>query len=121
VFAALKSMAEKNVGSMAVVEDGRLVGIITERLYAREIVLKGRTSPKTRVRDVMSVRVDFARPEQTVEECMAIMTAKAVRHLPVLENDRLVGIVSIGDMVKSVIGEQRFTIQQLEHYIHGRH
>jgi CBS domain-containing protein len=121
VFAALKSMAEKNVGSMAVVEDGKLVGIITERLYAREIVLKGRTSPKTRVRDVMSVRVDFARPEQTVEECMAIMTAKAVRHLPVLENDRLVGIVSIGDMVKSVIGEQRFTIQQLEHYIHGRH
>jgi len=121
VFAALKSMADKNVGSMAVVEGGKLVGIITERHYAREIVLKGRTSPTTRVRDVMSVRVDFARPEQTVEECMAIMTAKAVRHLPVLEDGELVGIVSIGDMVKSVIGDQKFIIEQLEHYIHGHH
>jgi len=121
VFAALKSMADKNVGSMAVVEGGKLVGIITERHYAREIVLKGRTSPTTRVRDVMSVRVDFARPEQTVEECMAIMTAKAVRHLPVLKDGELVGIVSIGDMVKSVIGDQKFIIEQLEHYIHGHH
>jgi CBS domain-containing protein len=119
VFAALKAMAEKNVGSMAVVENGKLAGIITERHYAREIVLKGRTSPNTRVRDVMSVRVDVARPDQTVEECMAIMTAKAVRHLPVIENGRLAGIVSIGDMVKSVIGDQKFIIQQLEHYIHG--
>ena len=119
VFAALKAMAEKNVGSMAVVENGKLAGIITERHYAREIVLKGRTSPTTRVRDVMSVRVDVARPDQSVEECMAIMTAKAVRHLPVIENGRLAGIVSIGDMVKSVIGDQKFIIQQLEHYIHG--
>ncbi len=121
VFAALKSMAERNVGSMAVVEDGKLVGIISERHYAREIVLKGRTSPKTRVRDVMSRRVDCARPDQTVEECMATMTAKAVRHLPVIDNGQLVGIVSIGDMVKSVIGDQKFIIQQLEHYIHGHH
>jgi CBS domain-containing protein len=119
VFEALKLMAEKNVGSMAVVEDGRLAGIITERHYAREIVLKGRTSPTTRVRDVMSRRVDFARPDQTVEQCMAIMIAKAVRHLPVIEDGRLVGIVSIGDMVKSVIGDQEFIIEQLEHYIHG--
>ncbi len=119
VFEALKLMAENNVGSMAVLEDGKLVGIITERHYAREIVLKGRTSPTTRVRDVMSRRVDFARPDQTVEECMAVMTAKAVRHLPVIEDGRLVGIVSIGDMVKSVIGDQKFIIQQLEHYIHG--
>jgi CBS domain-containing protein len=119
VFAALKVMADKNVGSMAVVEDGRLVGIVTERHYAREIALKGRTSPTTRVRDVMSKRVDVARLDQTVEACMAVMTARAVRHLPVIENGELVGIVSIGDMVKSVIGDQQFIIQQLEHYIHG--
>ncbi len=121
VFEALKLMAEKDVGSMAVMEDGQLVGIITERHYAREIVLKGRTSLKTLVRDVMSVRVDVARPDQTVEECMTVMTTKTVRHLPVLENGHLVGIVSIGDMVKSVIGDQKFIIQQLEHYIHGHH
>jgi CBS domain-containing protein len=121
VFAALKKMAEYNVGSMAVVEDGKLVGIITERHYAREIVLKGRSSPSTRVRDVMSTRVEFARPDQTVDECMAIMTARAVRHLPVIVNGELAGIVSIGDMVKSVIGDQKFIIQQLEHYIHGHH
>jgi len=119
VFDALKLMAEHNVGSLAVLENGTLVGLITERHYAREIVLKGRTSPGTRVRDVMSTKVVFARPAQTVEECMAIMTAKAVRHLPVLEDGRLVGLVSIGDMVKSVIGDQQFIIEQLEHYIQG--
>jgi CBS domain-containing protein len=110
VFDALNLMAQHNVA---------LVGLITERHYAREIVLKGRTSPGTRVRDVMSTKVVFARPDQTVEECMGIMTAKAVRHLPVLEDGRLVGLVSIGDMVKSVIGDQQFTIEQLERYIHG--
>ena len=119
VFDALNLMAQHNVGSLAVLENGALVGLITERHYAREIVLKGRTSPGTRVRDVMSTKVVFARPDQTVEECMAIMTAKAVRHLPVLEEGRLVGLVSIGDMVKSVIGDQQFTIEQLERYIHG--
>jgi len=119
VFDALNLMAQHNVGSLAVLENGALVGLITERHYAREIVLKGRTSPGTRVRDVMSTKVVFARPDQTVEECMAIMTAKAVRHLPVLEDGRLVGLVSIGDMVKSVIGDQQFTIEQLERYIHG--
>jgi CBS domain-containing protein len=112
-------MAEKNVGALAVVENGELVGLITERHYAREIVLKGRASPTTRVRDVMSTRVNVVRPDQTVEECMAIMTAKAVRHLPVIENGRLAGIVSIGDMVKSQISDQKFIIDQLEHYIHG--
>lgn len=121
VFQALKLMAERNVGSMAVIEDGHLIGIITERHYAREIVLKGRTSLNTRVRDVMSVRVDFVRPEQSVEECMAIMTANAVRHLPVMEGGQLAGIVSIGDMVKSHISDQKFIIDQLEHYIHGHH
>ena len=113
VFDALKLMAENNIGSLAVLENGTLLGLITERHYAREIVLKGRTSPGTRVRDVMSTTVVFARPDQTVEECMAIMTAKAVRHLPVLESGHLVGLVSI------VIGDQKFIIEQLEHYIHG--
>jgi CBS domain-containing protein len=120
VFDALKLMAENNIGSLAVLENGTLVGLITERHYAREIVLKGRTSPGTRVRDIMSTKVIFARPDQTVEECMATMTAKAVRHLPVLENGHLVGLISIGDMVKSVIGDQKFTIEQLEHYIQGQ-
>ena len=119
VFDALKVMAEENIGSLVVLEDGKLVGIITERHYAREIVLKGRTSPGTLVRDIMSTKVVCARPDQSVEECMAVMTAKAVRHLPVLEGGRLVGIVSIGDMVNSVIGDQKFIIEQLEHFIHG--
>jgi len=119
VFDALEVMAEKNIGSLAVLEDGKLVGIITERHYARKIVLKGRTSPGTLVRDIMSTQVVCARHDQSVEECMAVMTAKAVRHLPVLEGGRLVGIVSIGDMVNSVIGDQKFIIEQLEHFIHG--
>ena len=119
VFYALKMMADNNIASLVVLEDGKLVGIITERLYAREIILKGRTSPGTFVREVMSTRVIYARPDQSVQECMAVMTARGVRHLPVLENERLVGIVSIGDMVKSVVGDQTFIIEQLEHYIHG--
>ena len=119
VFDALKMMAENNIGSLVVLEDGKLVGVITERHYAREIVLKGRTSPGTLVRDIMSTKPICAQPDQSVEECMAVMTAKAVRHLPVLERGRLVGIVSIGDMVKSVIGDQKFIIEQLEHFIHG--
>jgi CBS domain-containing protein len=119
VFDALKLMAENDIGSLVVLEDDKLVGIITERHYAREIVLKGKTSPGTLVRDIMSTKVICARPDQPVEECMAVMTARAVRHLPVLEQGRLVGIVSIGDMVKSVIGDQKFIIEQLEHYIHG--
>jgi CBS domain-containing protein len=119
VFDALKMMAENNIGSLVVLEDGKLVGVITERHYAREIVLKGRTSPGTLVRDIMSTKVIYARPDQSVEECMAVMTARTVRHLPVLEGGRLVGIVSIGDMVKSVIDDQKFIIEQLEHFIHG--
>ena len=119
VFDALRLMADRNIGSLVVRENGDLVGLITERHYAREIVLKGRTSPATLVRDIMSPKVICARPDQSVQECMAVMTATAARHLPVLEQGRLVGIVSIGDMVKSVIGDQEFIIEQLEHYIHG--
>ena len=119
VLAALEIMAEHDIGALVVLDDGDLVGIITERDYAQKIVLKGRTSPTTAVREIMSTRVICARPLQTVEECMAIMTAKAVRHLPVLEHDKVIGLVSIGDMVKSVIADQKFIIEQLEHYIQG--
>lgn len=119
VFDAIKMMAEKNVGSLVVLEDGQLAGIITERIYAREIALKGRTSSQTLVRDIMSTNVICVRPEQSVEECMAVMTKKTVRHLPVVENGKIVGIVSIGDMVNSIIKDQEFIIDQLEHYIQG--
>jgi CBS domain-containing protein len=119
VFDAIKMMAETNVGSLVVLDDGKLVGLIAERHYAREIILRGRTSRGTLVRDIMSKEVICARSDQPVEECMAVMTAKGVRHLPVLEHGRLVGIVSIGDMVKSVISDQKFMIEQLEHFIQG--
>lgn len=119
VLDALKIMAGHDIGALVVMDGGDLVGIVTERHYARKIVLKGRTSPGTLVREIMSTRVLCARLDQTVEECMAIMTARAVRHLPVLENGSLVGIISIGDLVKSIIADQKFTIEQLEHYIQG--
>lgn len=119
VFDALKIMAEKNIGSLVVLEDEKLVGIITERIYAREIALKGRTSAQTLVRDVMSTNLICVQPDQTVEECMAVMTKKTVRHLPVVEHGQIVGIVSIGDMVNSIIRDQEFIIDQLEHYIQG--
>jgi len=119
VYDAIKMMAAKEIGSLVVLEEGKLVGIITERHYARNVILKGRSSQETTVGEIMSTRVVCARPEQTVEECMAVMTDKAVRHLPVLENKELVGIVSIGDLVKSIISDQKFIIEQLEHYISG--
>jgi CBS domain-containing protein len=119
VFDALKVMADANIGALLVMDEGRLVGMISERDYARKIVLMGRTSPATKVKDIMSTRVLCARPEQTVQECMAMMTAKAVRHLPVLEHKVVAGVVSIGDLVKSIIGEQQFIIEQLESYVHG--
>ena len=119
VLDALTIMAEHDVGALVVLNGGTLVGIITERDYARKIVLKGRTSLGTPVHEIMSTRVICARLDQTVEECMAVMTAKAVRHLPVLEHKELVGIVSIGDMVKCIIADQKFTIEQLEHYFQG--
>jgi CBS domain-containing protein len=119
VFDAIKKMADKNVGSLVVIEDGRLVGIITERHYARNVVLKGRASPKTRVREIMEPNVVYVCPDHTVEQCMALMTSKMVRHLPVIEDETLLGIVSIGDLVKSIIRDQKFVIEQLEHYISG--
>ena len=116
---ALAMMAEHDVGALVVLDGDNLAGIITERDYARKIVLKGRTSPSTTVREIMSTRVICARLDQTVEECMAVMTERTVRHLPVLEQKKVVGIVSIGDMVKCIIDDQKFTIEQLEHYFQG--
>ena len=119
VFAAIAKMAERDVGSLVVMEDEQIVGIITERHYARNVVLKGKTSPATRVRDIMERHVVIAQSGQSVDECMAIMTEERVRHLPVFEGKKPIGIVSIGDLVKSIIGDQKFVIVQLEQYIHG--
>jgi CBS domain-containing protein len=119
VIEALRVMAEHNVGALVVCDGDHLAGIVTERDYARKIILRGRTSLETPVRGIMSTAVICARLDQTVEECMGIMTARSVRHLPVLEHKKLVGIVSIGDLVKSVIDDKQFIIEQLEHYIQG--
>jgi len=117
VFDALKLMGEENIGALTVVEGDRLVGIISERDYARKVILQGRTSRDTRVAEIMTAAVIATRLEQNVEECMATMTAKRIRHLPVVENDQVLGMISIGDLVKSIIDEQQFMIEQLENYI----
>lgn len=119
VLQALQRLAEKNVGALVVVEGGEVVGIFSERDYARKVVLQGKTSADTRVREVMSSRVLYARPEQGVDECMAVMTEYHIRHLPVMNDKRLIGVISIGDLVKSVISHQEFMIEQLENYITG--
>ncbi len=119
VFDAIAKMAEKDIGSLVVMEGDEFVGIITERHYARNVVLKGKTSPATPVRDIMERHVVIAGPELSVDQCMALMTEKRERHLPVFEGKKLVGTVSIGDLVKSTISDQKFLIDQLEHYIHG--
>ena len=108
----------KMLGSLVVIEQGKLVGIFTERHYARNVFLKGRSSPQTRVADIMERNVLCVRPNQSVEECMALMSAKRVRHLPVIDDGTLLGIVSIGDLVNSIISDREFVIEQLEHYIH---
>jgi CBS domain-containing protein len=119
VFDALAKMAEKDVGSLVVTDGEKLVGIVTERHYSRNVILKGKKSPTTVVSDIMERDVIHVRPEQSVELCMALMTEKRVRHLPVLEGQKVVGIVSIGDLLKSIISKQKFVIDELEHYIHG--
>jgi CBS domain-containing protein len=119
VFDAVAKMAENDIGSLVVIDRDGLAGIITERHYARNVVLKGKTSPAIPVREIMEKKVITVRPEQFVGECMALMTEKRVRHLPVMEGGKLVGIISIGDLVKSIISNQKFVIDQLEHYIHG--
>ena len=119
VFDAVKLMAEKNVGALIVIEGEKIVGLITERDYARKIVLMARSSKETPVGDIMTSQVMYVRPDQTSEECMALMTENRLRHLPVIDKGKLTGVVSIGDLVKDVISEQKFIIQQLEHYIAG--
>ncbi|WP_118180177.1 CBS domain-containing protein [Paraburkholderia phosphatilytica] len=119
VYNAIKLMAEKQIGALVVTDGDRIAGIVTERDYARKVVLMERSSKGTPVRDIMSSAVRFVRLDQTTDECMALMTERRMRHLPVIDNDRLVGMVSIGDLVKNIIAEQQFTIQQLEHYITG--
>jgi CBS domain-containing protein len=119
VYSAIKKMADEDVGSLVIMEHDKLVGIITERHYARDVFLKGRSSPQTKVAEIMDRDVVCVRPNQSVDVCMALMNAKRVRHLPVIDDGKLVGIVSIGDLVKSVISDREFTIEQLEHYIHG--
>ena len=119
VYDAIALMADKEVGALMVVENDIPVGLISERDYARKVILRDRSSRSTRVSEIMTAHVVYAREHQTVEECMAVMTARHVRHLPVLRQSQLAGIVSIGDLVKAIIADQQFIIDQLEHYIHG--
>lgn len=117
VFDAIQKMANKDIGALVVIEDDKLVGIFSERDYARNVILLGKSSLKTPIREIMVTRVIYARPEQTVEECMAVMTEKHVRHLPVMHEKKLVGMITIGDVIKSIIGDQKSTIEDLYHYI----
>jgi CBS domain-containing protein len=119
MFEALKLMAERNIGALLVIESGRMAGIVTERDYARKIVLSGRTSRDTAVRDIMTSPVISVTPDETTEACMTLMTENRLRHLPVFEHDVLIGVISIGDLVADIISEQKFMIEQLQLYIVG--
>ena len=117
IFEALQLMAEKNIGALVVLNGDKLVGIISERDYAQKVALKGKTSKETPVRDIMTPKVLYVTPEKTAEDCMALMIEKRIRHLPVYEQDKLIGVVSIGDVVKAVIEEKKIAIEHLENYI----
>ena len=119
VYEAIAMMADKNVGSLLVMDGKKLVGIITERHYARNVILRGKTSPNTLVGEIMTRKVVCARPEYKVDRCMNLMTRNCVRHLPVLEKGSVIGLISIGDLVKSIIDDQNFIIAELQNFIAG--
>jgi CBS domain-containing protein len=119
VFDALKTMADKNVGALVVIDGATVAGILSERDYARKVILHGKSSRELRAKEIMSTKVYSVSFDQNIEDCMALFTNKRVRHLPVLQNDELIGIISIGDVVKAVIAEQEYTIKHLENYITG--
>jgi len=119
VFESLQLMAEKEVGALLVMDEDKLVGIVTERDYARKVILEGKSSKNSSVAEVMTKHVLCVAPERTVDECMALMTDKRARHLPVVDHKRVIGLVSIGDLVKAMISEQQVLIDQLQHYISG--
>jgi len=119
VFDSLQKMSDKGVGSMLVMDGDKLVGIVTERDYARKVILEGKSSKDTTVSEIMSAKVLCVSPDRTLDECMALMTDKRARHLPVVDHKRVVGVVSIGDLVKAMISEQQILIDQLQHYISG--
>ena len=119
VLAAIRVMAEKGIGALVVLEDGRLAGMVSERDYARKVILLGRSSQDTPVRDIMTARVITVQSSQSVEDCMALMTQHRIRHLPVVDADKLAGVLSIGDLIKEVIADREETIRQLESYIHS--
>lgn len=117
VLDAIKLMAEKKIGALLVMENENLSGIVSERDYARKVILQGKSSRETPVKDIMTAEVTVVNPQETVEKCMSLMTEKRMRHLPVVEDGKVIGVVSIGDLVKAIIAEQQFQIEQLESYI----
>jgi len=119
VYEAMQLMASRNIGSLLVLEAGKPVGILSERDYARKAYMLDKSAKDIPVKEIMTRQVAYVRPDHTNEDCMALITEKRVRHLPVLENNQVIGIISIGDLVKDTICEQEFIIHQLEHYIHG--
>ena len=121
IFEALEIMSEKEIGALLVMEDGKLTGIFSERDYARKVILKGKSSKETPVGELMTKKVFYIDPQKNINDCMAMMTAKRIRHVPVIEDNQVVGIVTIGDVVNQIISEQEVTINHLENYITGSH
>lgn len=117
VYDTIKMMDDKHVGALAVVKDDELIGIISERDYARQVILKDRTSKETKVKEIMTRHVYYTHPAQTIDECLVIINERRIRHLPVLDHDKLVGMMSVGDVVKEIIKDQKYTIEQLENHL----